>query len=202
MTNPATIALLLFDDVDLLDVGGPYEVFLTANRLAERAGGGTPFHVTTVALEERPVTAYGGLTLHPQGAVGSAGDLDVLLVPGAVDIDAVLEDERLVRTVATYGRGHGVVASVCTGAFLLAAAGLLTGRPYTTHVEDLPLLAQRVDDGTPREDVRWVDDGDVVTAGGLSSGIAMALHLVERLTDRYLAESTAEQIDYVWTEDR
>lgn len=200
------VALLLFDEVDLLDVGGPYEVFLTANRMAERSGRPAPFELVTASLDGGPVTAYGGLGLTAATALSDLGDdVDVFIVPGAIAIDRAVANTALVNGVAERARRSRdgqFVASVCTGAFILAAAGLLDGRPFTTHFEDLPELAGRVGTGEPRELVRWVDDGDVVTSGGLSSGIAMALHIVERVAGRRLAEVTARQIDYVWTELR
>jgi len=196
------VALLLFDEVDLLDVGGPYEVFLTANRLSERDGRRPPFDVVTVTLDGAPVTAYGGMGLVPQAAIADVDDIGILVVPGAVAIDRVLGDERLIQVVRERSQGGNLVASVCTGAFVLGAAGLLEGRPFTTHFEDLSELARRTPSAEPREAVRWVDDGSIVTAGGLSSGIAAALHLVARLTDPSLAEVAARQIDYVWTENR
>jgi transcriptional regulator GlxA family with amidase domain len=90
-----------------------------------------------------------------------------------------------------------LVASVCTGAFILGELGLLDDRPWTTHWEDVDVLSPRVK-GEGRPGVRWVDSGRVVTSGGLSSGIAMALHLVERLAGRELAVRTARQIEYDW----
>jgi transcriptional regulator GlxA family with amidase domain len=93
-----------------------------------------------------------------------------------------------------------VVASVCTGAFILGSLGLLSERAWTTHWEDVSALAERVG-GDGAEWVRWVDSGEVVTAGGLSSGIAMALHLVDRFEGRELALRTARQIEYQWDPD-
>ncbi|MBW3663428.1 MAG: DJ-1/PfpI family protein [Actinobacteria bacterium] len=196
-----TIGLLLFEDVDLLDVGGPYEVFLTAARLVARDGDTPPFEVTTVGVTPEPVSAYGGLRLVPQRTLDDAGDLDVLVVPGAVDIHRVRGDRTLSSALADAIARAPLVTSVCTGAFLLADHGLLHDRSWTTHWEDISDLATDVTsppaDGAPR----WVDTGAVVTAGGLSSGIAMALHLVDRLAGRDLALRTARQIDYVWDPD-
>jgi len=156
------VGLLLFDDFDLLDLGGPYEVFLTANRLAVRAGRRAPFAVSTHSLDRQPRSAYGGLVVTPGADVTTDHDLDVLVVPGAVDLTAPLGDRRLIDLIRQTGSNGCVVASVCT------------------------------------PDADWVDTGPVVTAGGLSKGLAMALHLVERWTDRDLAERTAEQLAYPW----
>lgn len=195
------IGLLLFDDVDLLDTGGPYEVFLTASRLVARDGGEPPFEVVTLSPTGGPVTAYGGLGLVPRAGLADSGPLDVVIVPGTIDVDAATGDRALVAAVGELAGRAGIAASVCTGAFLLAEAGLLAERPWTTHWEDVDLLAERIGDDGARRGTPWVDDGAVVTAGGLSSGIAMALHLVDRLAGRDLALRTARQIDYAWEPD-
>lgn len=196
------VAILLFDDVDLMDVAGPYEVFLTAARLEVRRGLEPTFEVVTTSTDGTQITAFGGLVLQPQVALADLGDVDILIVPGAVAIDRVGEQVDLIEGIRKSGLEARVVASVCTGAFLLERAGFLEGREVTTHWEDVKDLAGRRGVAAARDDVRWVDGGEVVTSGGLSSGIAMALHLVERFTDRELAEATARQIDYVWSETR
>lgn len=194
------VGILLFDGVDLLDVGGPYEVLLTAARLAERDGAEAPFAVTTLAADPSPVSAYGGLQLVPQGLLGPAHPVDVLIVPGTIAPEEVLRDQVVMGALRDAAEAASLVASVCTGAFLLAELGLLQDRPWTTHWEDVDALADRVpSEGRPW--VRWVDAGRVITSGGLSSGIAMALHLVDRLVSRELARRTATQLEYDWDPD-
>ena len=166
-----------------------------------RDGGDPPFEVVTISRTGGPVTAYGGLGLVPQAAAAGCGPLDVLVVPGTVDIAAVRADDELVATIAQLARTSDLTASVCTGAFLLASVGLLDGRPWTTHWEDIDLLAQDLGEGAAVRGVRWVDAGEVVTGAGLSSGVDMALHLVDRLAGRDLAERTARQIDHGWRPD-
>jgi transcriptional regulator GlxA family with amidase domain len=196
------IGIVVFEQVDLLDVGGPYEVFLTASRLVERDGGEAPFEVLTLGFSGEPVAAYGGLRLTPQSTLAEAGSLDVLVVPGAIAIDEVVADTGLVGAVGAAAERASVVASVCTGAFVLGALGRLEGRPWTTHWEDVEALAAGLQGaGAGEAWVRWVDTGEVVTSGGLSSGIAMALHLVERFAGRDLAVRTARQIEYEWDPD-
>jgi transcriptional regulator GlxA family with amidase domain len=199
--------LLLFDGCDVLDVTGPYEVLLTANRLAARAGDDAPFDVRTVTVDGAGVTAYGGLGLVPShGRLAEQRGVDVLVVPGLVDLEAGLADTVLLDALSEAADHAAVAASVCTGSFLLDAAGIVGDREVTTHWEDVVSLAARREaageGGAVRDDVRWVDAGDVVTAGGLSDGIDMALHLVERLVDHELATATARQLDHVWTEHR
>ena len=186
--------LLAFEGCDGMDLVGPYEVLLTANRLLVRRGEPAAFEVLVVG--EQQVELYGGLRVVPTSSVADAGRLDVLVVPGAIDLDAATPDEAI-RELAARSE---VLASVCTGAFFLQRTGLVGDRAVTTHWEDVDLLAAT--GAHVRDDVRWVDSGSLVTSGGISSGIAMALHLVERYADRALAEATARQIDYVWTESR
>jgi len=191
------IGILLFDQVDLLDVGGPYGVFLTASRLVVRDGGSPPFEVLTLGAGPGPVVAYGGLRLTPQVTLAECGPLDVFIVPGAIAIDDVVSDASLMDAVALVADDASVVASVCTGAFILGALGVLAGRRWTTHWEDVEELAGRVG-GRGQAWVRWVDADEVVTSGGLSSGIAMSLHLVDRFEGRELAVRTARQLEYEW----
>lgn len=204
MHNASAVGLLLFPDVDLLDVGGPYEVLLTANRLAARDEQPAPFDVMTIAGDCDPadgsldVTAYGGLGLRATHHPAEIEQLDVLLVPGTIAPAPKLADETFINSIAALALRSELVTSVCTGAFFLGAAGLLDGHAWTTHFEDIDELAQMIGDVGARRDVRWVDDGDVITSGGLSCGIDMALHLVARLAGGSLAERTAAQIDHRW----
>lgn len=194
------VGIVLFDDVDLLDVGGPYEVLLTANRLVERRGEKAPFDLVTASPGGRPVVAYGGMGLVPHSSLAALGHLDVVIVPGAIIIDEVLARADVMRAIGDLLETTDVAASVCTGAFILADAGLLEGRTWTTHWEDISELVER-HGLSGAERAAWVDAGDVVTAGGLSSGLAMALHLVDRFAGRTTAVATAEQLDYRWDPD-
>ncbi|QIK66615.1 DJ-1/PfpI family protein [Nocardioides sp. HDW12B] len=188
------VGLLAFDDCDAMDLIGPYEVLLTANRLLARDGREPAFEVLVVG--EAKVAVYGGLRIAPSVAPRDVEHLDVLVVPGAIDIDAASPDDA-VRVLAPRS---DVLTSVCTGAFSLQRLGLVDGLEVTTHWEDVGVL--RDAGAQVRDDLRWVDSGALVTSGGISSGIAMTLHLVARYVDRALAEATARQIDYVWTESR
>jgi transcriptional regulator GlxA family with amidase domain len=191
------VGILLFDEVDLLDAGGPYEVFLTASRLAMRDEKPPPFEVITMGPSREPIAAHGGLQLIPHLSIDEARDLDLLVVPGAIAIDNTIRNAHLLDQLRLAVERTPVVSSVCTGAFILGALGLLEGRAWTTHWEDVESLATRVD-GRGQPWVGWVDSGDVVTSGGLSSGMAMALHLVDRFGGRDLAVRTARQLEYDW----
>ncbi len=194
------IGILLFDGVDLVDSGGPYEAFLTASRLQERAGQRGLFDVQTMSIDGSSVIAYGGLGLLPQASVTECSPLDVVVIPGTIDIYSAEKDADLLAAVRHLSSISAMTTSVCTGAFLLAAVGLLDGRPWTTHWEDIDDLAQRTETVGTRG-VRWVDAGDVITSGGLTAGFDMALHVVARLATVDLAHQTAKQLDYRWDPD-
>ena len=169
----------MFEGCDLLDSGGPYEVFLTASRLAERAGDEKPFVVDMVTVDGGPVTAYGGLGLTPTAPPEILDRSDIVIIPGAIDLTKALDDAQLVAAVsAAADHDHSLVASVCTGAFLLGAVGALDDRRWTTHWEDIDLLGERIGHEGATRGVRWVDNDTIITGGALSSGIAMSLHLV------------------------
>lgn len=194
------IGILLFDDVEVLDVAGPYEVLTTASRVAARAGGAEPFEVVLLAAAgttDATVRSRPGLRLGVDATLADAPALDLVLVPGGVT-DAVERDAAVLDWLR--GRPAPLLASVCTGAFVLAAAGLLADQEVTTHWEDVPELRRRHPGLTVRADRRWVRDGDVWTSAGISAGIDLALHLVATYADRQLAAATARQMDYRWVE--
>lgn len=189
------IGIYVYDQVEVLDFAGPYEVFTCATRVA----GDAPFAVRTIGASRAPVRARAGLALHPEAGFADSGPVDVLIVPGGV-VTAELARPEVIAWIAGMARECELVASVCTGALLLAEAGLLDGQEATTHWEDLDQLRT----GWPQVKVqagrRWIDNGKLVTSAGISAGIDMSLHLVARLAGRDLAERTARQMDYDWNE--
>lgn len=188
------VGILLFDDVEVLDFAGPFEVFSTASRIVERSGAPRPFDVFTVAAQSS-VRARHGLVVVPMHRIGEEPPIDVLVVPGGV-VSAVLRHRPTIEWIADRARSSRLVSSVCTGAFLLAEAGLLHGRPATTHWEDLDDLAAAYPRVGVRRGVRFVDDGDVITSAGISAGIEMSLHVVGRLLGPDWARRTARQMEY------
>ncbi|OZF32685.1 DJ-1/PfpI family protein [Rhodococcus sp. 14-2483-1-2] len=193
-----SVAILLFDDVEVLDACGPFEVFSVANRVAERAGGAAPFEVTLVGIDDRAVVARGGMRIGVDTTIDDPRGYDVVVVPGGV-VDAVSVDSRVLQWLKRLRSDAELVASVCTGVFVLAAAGLLDARPVTTHWEDLELLRERWPALTVHEGVRYVDHGDLATSAGISAGLDLALHLVARWAGADHALATAGQMDYDWS---
>lgn len=192
------VAILVFNGFDLIDAGGPYEVFLTASRLAERDGHAPQYDVRLVSPGGQDVVAFGGMTLTALADAAHAGSVDLVVVPGTIDIDAAVADPAIGDAVRVLAGAADVVTSVCTGSFLLAHAGMLDGKSATTHWEDLDLLASTGNVAQVERDVRWVDEGRVVTSGGLTSGIHMALHIVARDFGIDHAARTARQLQQPW----
>lgn len=196
------VLILAYDGVEALDFAGPFEVFTTASRVSQRMQPGTaaPFEVASVALTPpgRPVQARAGLQLLADHTIASNPVADVLIVPGGV-VDAPMANPETLRWIADCAAGAQIVASVCTGVFLLARSGVVTQEAVTTHWEDIADLRAQFPKLDVRDDERWVDTGRIVSSAGISAGIDMSLHLVERLAGRALAERTARQMDYAWT---
>lgn len=195
-----SVGILLFDGVEVLDFAGPYEVFsrtrLTPGIESRRSEESAPFRVFTVAAATGPVTATGGLRVLPDFDASAAPPIDVLVVPGGFGTRALLQDDGLLAWIRQVAASARRVTSVCTGALLLARAGLLAGRRATTHWGALALLGEL--DPTTRVEPhpRVVDDG-IVTSAGVSAGIDMALAIVEAMHGRAVADETARYMDYV-----
>jgi transcriptional regulator GlxA family with amidase domain len=190
--GPITFGLLVFDGVEVLDACGPFEVFSVAGRVGERGS-----RVLTIARTSDPVSARGGLRIVPDHTLETAPPFDVLIVPGGVT-DAPESDPATIAWIAQRHAQVQLTASICTGATLLATAGILDGRPATTHWSDEDELARRFPAIDVRRAPRWVDDGDVITSAGISAGIDMSLHVVRRLFGDALARETAYRMEYEW----
>ncbi len=187
------VGIFVFDDVEVLDFAGPFQVFTTAERVARPA---KPFATFTVAADNA-VQARGGLAIVPSYTFGREPRIDVLIVPGGVVTDE-LGKSNVIEWLAARAAKAQLTASVCTGAFLLAKAGVLGGKKATTHWEDIDDFRKSFP-GIPIESqARFVDEGRIVTSAGISAGIDMSLHLVERLAGEALARRTARQMDYRW----
>jgi len=200
------IGILGFDEVEVLDLAGPYEVFTTAARMASRMaepGASTSLHeashwqVHCISRQGQAVRARAGLGIQASRSFAECPHPDVLVVPGGV-VDQAARCPATLAWVAEAARHAQLTASVCTGVFILASAGVLRDEPVTTHWEDLGDLRRQHPALQVRAGVRWVEHGTLLTSAGISAGIDMSLHLVARLAGQALAERTAHQMDYRW----
>jgi transcriptional regulator GlxA family with amidase domain len=186
------VGVALFDGAEELDWAGPWEVLAAWAQQWPDDG----VRVFTLAHSADVVTCAKGLRVLPDATWASAPPLDVLVYPGGRGTRAQLRDDAVLDWVRGISRSGGVVASVCTGSLVLAAAGLLDGKPATTHWQSLELLPTLGTDIEVRPDDRFVDNGQVITAAGVSAGIDMALHLVARLHSEERAREVRRYIQY------
>jgi len=198
----ASVAIFVFPDAEVLDFAGPYEVFTTATRVLARKAPAAPapFAVFTVARDAGTVRARAGLVVTPDYTFADHPPIDLLIIPGGV-VTAQLKMPEVAEWIQRTAAAARLTASVCTGAFLLAQAGLLEGKSATTHWADVDELREMFPSLTVLESRRWVDEGSIVTSAGISAGIDMSLHLVERFAGRELALGTARQMEFDWHED-
>ncbi len=189
--RPLRIGIVVFDDAEELDVVGPFDVLTAwAARSALRP------EVVTFSADGAGVRCAKGLRLLPDTSRADVGPLHVLVHPGGLGTRALARDADHLAWVRARRRDTALMASVCTGALVYAAAGLLAGRPATTHWAALDELARLDPSVLVDTEARFVDDGDVLTSAGVSAGIDMALHLVARLESRNVARDVRRGIQY------
>jgi transcriptional regulator GlxA family with amidase domain len=188
------IEILAFPSVQLLDVAGPLQVFATANEHAREAGRNAPYEPHVIAQQPGPVLTSAGLPIIADTLPSPRRKLDTLLVAGGIGVHEAATDPRLLHWVAQRARNARRTASVCTGAFLLAAAGLLDGKRVTTHWNRCAELARRYPALTVESDPIFVHDGTVWTSAGVTAGIDLALAFVEADLGRTAALAVARQL--------
>lgn len=198
MPDRKTVGILLFDDVEVLDAFGPFEVFSVAQTTAPEDTGGNLFRVLTISETGDPVRTRGGLIVTPHHAFSNHPPLDILIVPGGFGTRAQMENAMLLDWLRARTAEAELRASVCTGAFLYAEIGLLDGHAATTHWGSIDQLRTRYGGIDVQENVRFVDEGTIITSAGISAGIDMALHVVAREHGMDAARATARYMEYDW----
>ncbi|MFM9107092.1 MAG: DJ-1/PfpI family protein [Chloroflexota bacterium] len=191
------VGILVFEDVEVLDFCGPFEVFASA---ALPAAPGEPephlFRASIVAERMETIRCRGGLQVVPHAAIADGAPFDIIVVPGGYGTRRERSNPAVLDWIARQHAAGALTTSVCTGAFLLAALGLLDGQAATTHwstIDGLRELHPAID---VRDDRRIVDLGGIVTSAGVSAGIDMALHVVSRLHGEETARRTARDMEY------
>lgn len=192
--TPRQVQVLLFDDVEVLDFAGPFEVFgVTGLRT-----GPAPFAVETVGLTNAAIRARGGLMVQPGKSILDAGRCDVLILPGGFGTRREMHNVPLLEWIRRQSDSAEIVLSVCTGALLLARAGLLADLDATTHHMAFDELSRASPSTTVLRGERIVDNGHIITSAGISAGIDASLHVVARLLGHAVAAETAEYMEYDW----
>lgn len=186
------IGIFLFDDVEELDAVGPWEVLASWCSFWPQDG----WEVATFSVDGGAVRAAKGMRIVPDAAADTVGPMAVVLHPGGQGTRPLLHDAEHLDRVRRWAAEAEITTSVCTGSLVYAAAGLLAGRPATTHWASLELLGSLDPSIEVRGEDRYVDDGDIVTSAGVSAGIDMALALVGRLVSPDRARAVRRHIQY------
>lgn len=193
------VGILVFDDVEVLDFAGPFEVFsrtrLEPGLEAVRSEESAAFRVFIVAKTREAIRATGGLEVAPAHSFADAPPIDLLVVPGGFGTRALLEDAETLDWIRSVAAKARQTTSVCTGALLLAKAGLLQGRRATTHWAALDLLESLGAGVRVEREARVVHDG-IITSAGVAAGMDMAFDVVEKICGREVADRTARYIEY------
>lgn len=189
------VAIYIYDQAEILDFSGPFEVFSKANHIME--ADSEPFNVFFIAEQKKAVNARYNFQVIPHYSIDEHPKIDVLIVVGGYHNDEI-NKPKVISWIAKQVPMVSLVSSVCTGAFLLAKTGKISGKNVTTHWEDIADLQRMFPDINVLENQRWVEHGNLVTSAGISAGIDMSLYLVSKLAGKALADKTARQMEYDW----
>ncbi len=193
------VGIVLFDNIEVLDFCGPFEVF-SVTRLNEekRREEPSPFEVLLVAEKSGPVVSTGGMKVIPDHTFENCPKLDILVVPGGWGTRKELGNPAMLHWLRTRASEVETLTSVCTGSMLLGFAGLLEGRRATTHWRSLDWMRESFPSVTVEYDKHVVEDGRIFTSAGISAGIDMALKVVARYYGDSIARATARHMEYLY----
>lgn len=186
------VGILIFDNVELLDFAGPFEVFSVASEL----NNFELFNVFTVSKNLEPIETINGLSVNPKYDFNSCPNIDILIIPGGFGTREVMKDDETQQWIDMTHKTTEYTISVCTGAMILAKLGLLDGQQYTTHhlvfyeMHSIAPMAKLI------KNERFVKAGKIYTAAGISAGIDLSLHIVELLFGKKVAQDTAKYMEY------
>ncbi len=186
------VAIVVWQGAEILDFAGPSEVFAST-----RVDNKPAFLCYTVGITGEPITSQGFIQINPEFSIDTCPQPDIIVLPGGGTSNALASPE-LIKWVKQTGAKSEIAMSVCTGAFVLASAGLLDGEEATTYHSAIDGLRGFAPYTMVHEDQRWVDNGHVVTSAGVSAGIDASLHVVSRLHGKETAQATADYMEYDW----
>ncbi|MGH1041003.1 AraC family transcriptional regulator [Bacillus wiedmannii] len=192
MMNKWSVGIFLFDDVEVLDFAGPFEVFSVTEVHEEKA-----FTVYTVSQNGEMITARNGLKVKPDYSIENLPPVDILIIPGGLGVrENEVKNDIIINWVRQQMKEVKLMTSVCTGALLLAKAGLLEGLKATTHWASIQTFKNDFPNVEVMENVKFVDEGHIITSAGISAGINMSFHIVKNLLGVEIVEETAKSMEY------
>ena len=186
------VGILLFNEVEVLDFAGPFEVFSVATENNTKL-----FNAFTIGESDKTIIARNGLKVIPEYTIQNHPELGILIIPGGYGAEHIeIKNKTILNWIKAQQAKVDMLASVCTGAFLLAQSGILDNIKATTHWMDLDRLENEYPKVTVIRGVKFVDEGKIITAGGISAGINMSFHIIERLLGKKVVEETAKRMEY------
>ncbi|PEE71548.1 DJ-1/PfpI family protein [Bacillus thuringiensis] len=192
MMNKWSVGIFLFNELEVLDFAGPFEVFSVTEVNEEK-----PFTVYTVSENGEMITARNGLKVQPDYSIENLPPVDILIIPGGLGArEYEIKNEIVIKWIRQQMKEVKLMTSVCTGALLLAKAGLLEGLKATTHWASIEKFKNEFQNVEVIENVKFVDEGHIITSAGISAGINMAFHIVKNLLGMHVAEDTAKRMEY------
>ncbi|PFO69986.1 DJ-1/PfpI family protein [Bacillus sp. 007/AIA-02/001] len=192
MMNKWSVGIFLFNEVEVLDFAGPFEVFSVTEVNEEKT-----FTVYTVSENGEMITARNGLKVQPDYSIENLPPVDILIIPGGLGARKYeMKNEIVIKWIRQQMKEVKLMTSVCTGALLLAKAGLLEGLKATTHWASIEKFKNEFQNVKVIENVKFVDEGHIITSAGISAGINMAFHIVKNLLGVHVAEDTAKRMEY------
>lgn len=190
------VAVVLYNGVEVLDWAGPAEVFAAASHVAT-SGGEHAFNVYTVSKTKAPIVSQGFVDVTPDYSIADSPKPDIIVFPGGGTGNVTGDPDWMVWVRTSVGNAETVL-TVCTGAFIVGELGMLDGLDATTWYAAVPGLTSRFPKARVQPGRRFIDNGKVITTAGVSAGIDGSLHLVARSLGRYVADRTAEYMEYAW----
>ncbi len=186
------VGILLFNEVEVLDFAGPFEVFSVATENNTKL-----FNAFTIGESDKTIIARNGLKVIPEYTIQNHPEFDILIIPGGYGAEHIeIKNKTILNWIKAQQAKVDMLASICTGAFLLAQSGILDNIKATTHWMDLDRLENEYPKVTVIRGVKFVDEGKIITAGGISAGINMSFHIIERLLGKKVVEETAKRMEY------
>lgn len=186
------VAILIYDDAEVLDFSGPFEVFSVASQLHDHSF----FNVFTIAKEQIPISAVNGLSVLPKHDFKNSPKIDILIISGGQGSKPLLEDTETLNWVRKIHQSTELTLSICSGSRVLGILGLLDHQPFCTHHEVYEDMQRIVPTGKPQKNERFTNSGKIYTSGGISAGIDLSFHIVEKLHGKKVADRTARYMEY------
>lgn len=194
MNKTRNVGILIFNDVEVMDFCGPFEVFSVADKVNQD----NPFNVFTISEKLDPVYAANNLCVNAKYSIDNCPELDILIIPGGQGARREINNKTILDWIKSNYPRLELLLTVCTGSAIVGKCGLLNGMTVTTHHAALDLLRKAAPDAKVVSGKRYIDNGKIITSGGVSSGIDMSLYVIGKLLGEETVQKTIDLMEYNW----